>query len=76
MNKYKLFLLIFLVSPMTNAAIELLDKVAVVVEDGIILESEVNKRIEQIVESLKQSETPLPPQEFLFEQIIERIIIE
>ena len=76
MNKYKLFLLIFLVSPMTNAAIELLDKVAVVVEDGIILESEVNKRIEQIVESLKQSETPLPPQEVLFEQIIERMIIE
>ena len=61
MNKLKLFLLICLVSPMTNAAIELLDKVAVVVEDGIILESEVNKRIEQIVESLKQSETPLPP---------------
>ena len=76
MNKLKLFLLIFLVSPMTNAAIELLDKVAVVVEDGIILESEVNKRIEQIVESLKQSETPLPPQEVLFEQIIERMIIE
>ena len=75
MNKLKLFLLIFLVSPMTNAAIELLDKVAVVVEDGIILESEVNKRIEQIVESLKQSETPLPPQEVLFEQIIERMII-
>ncbi len=76
MNKLKLFLLICLVSPMTNAAIELLDKVAVVVEDGIILESEVNKRIEQIVESLKQSETPLPPQEVLFEQIIERMIIE
>ncbi len=76
MNKLKLFLLIFLVSPMTNAAIELLDKVAVVVEDGIILESEVNQRIEQIVESLKQSETPLPPQEVLFEQIIERMIIE
>ena len=76
MNKLKLFLLIFLVSHMTNAAIELLDKVAVVVEDGIILESEVNKRIEQIVESLKQSETPLPPQEVLFEQIIERMIIE
>ena len=76
MNKLKLFLLIFLVSPMTNAAIELLDKVAVIVEDGIILESEVNKRIEQIVESLKQSETPLPPQEVLFEQIIERMIIE
>jgi len=76
MNKLKLFLLIFLISPMTNSAIELLDKVAVVVEDGIILESEVNKRIEQIVESLKQSETPLPPQEVLFEQIIERMIIE
>ena len=76
MDKFKLFLLICLVSPMTNAAIELLDKVAVVVEDGIILESEVNKRIEQIVESLKQSETPLPPQEVLFEQIIERMIIE
>jgi len=76
MNKLKLFLLIILVSPITNAAIELLDKVAVVVEDGIILESEVNKRIEQIVESLKQSETPLPPQEVLFEQIIERMIIE
>ena len=76
MNKLKLFLLFFLVSPLTNAAIELLDKVAVVVEDGIILESEVNQRIEQIVESLKQSETPLPPQEVLFEQIIERMIIE
>ena len=63
MNKLKLFLLIVLISPMTNAAIELLDKVAVIVEDGIILESEVNKRIEQIIESLKQSDTPLPPQE-------------
>ena len=60
MNKLKLFLLIFLVSPMTNAAIELLDKVAVVVEDGIILESEVNKRIVQIVESLKQVKLPFP----------------
>ena len=76
MNKLKLFLLIVLISPMTNAAIELLDKVAVIVEDGIILESEVNKRIEQIIESLKQSNTPLPPQEVLFEQIIERMIIE
>ena len=76
MNKLKLFLLIVLISPMTNAAIELLDKVAVIVEDGIILESEVNKRIEQIIESLKQSDTPLPPQEVLFEQIIERMIIE
>ena len=76
MNKVKLFLLIFLISPISNAAIELLDKVAVVVEDGIILESEVNARIEQIVESLKQSDTPLPPQEVLFEQIIERMIIE
>ena len=66
MNKLKLFLLIFLVSPMANAAIELLDKVAVIVEDGIILESEVNKRIEQIVESLKQNETTLLPQEVLF----------
>ena len=76
MNKLKLFLLIVFISPMTNAAIELLDKVAVIVEDGIILESEVNKRIEQIIESLKQSDTPLPPQEVLFEQIIERMIIE
>ena len=76
MNKLKLFLLIVLISPMTNAAIELLDKVAVIVEDGIILESEVNKRIEQIIESLKQSDTPLPPQDVLFEQIIERMIIE
>ena len=60
MNKLKLFLLIFLVSPMTNAAIELLDKVAVVVEDGIILESEVNKRIEQIVESVSYTHLTLP----------------
>ncbi|MEL0198433.1 MAG: SurA N-terminal domain-containing protein, partial [Gammaproteobacteria bacterium] len=28
------------------------------------------------IEYLKQSETPLPPQEVLFEQIIERMIIE
>ena len=48
MNKLKLFLLIFLVSPMTNAAIELLDKVAVVVEDGIILESEVTKELSKL----------------------------
>ena len=71
-----LFLTIILFSLQTQAKIELLDRVIAIVDSGVVMESELNKRVKEIVDRLRQSETELPPLSVLEEQVLERLIIE
>ena len=71
-----LFLTITLFSLQTQAKIELLDRVIAVVDSGAVMESELNKRVKEIVDRLRQTETELPPLSVLEEQVLERLIIE
>src|SRR4030095_7838762 len=54
----------------------LLDRVAAVVNDGVVLKSEVDDQGEMVAERLKQQRTELPPANVLRQQILERLIVQ
>ena len=72
-----IFLFIFF-SLNATAAKEVLDKIAVIVGDGVVLESQFNFKFNRYIqEFLKQNPNqPLPPESFLKKQILENLIIE
>lgn len=52
-----------------------LDSVVAVVNEGIVLKSELNAQVETIAERLRESGQPMPPEAELREQILERLIV-
>ena len=67
---------LFLISFNLIAKIELLDRVIAVVDSGIIMESQLNSRVEEILVRLKSDKAELPPLNLLEEQVLDRLIIE
>ena len=59
-----------------QAKIELLDRVVAVVDSGVVMESQLNQRVQDIIGRLRSDGIELPPKEVLEEQILERLIIE
>ena len=59
-----------------NAKIEILDRVAIIVEEGVVLESQVNYMLENIKKRYQEQGSPMPPREALLNQVQERLIIE
>ena len=70
-----LFLCFFYVEKI-EAKIELLDRVVAVVDSGVVMESQLNQRVQDIIGRLRSDGIELPPKEVLEEQILERLIIE
>ena len=70
-----IFLSILLALPL-SAKIEILDRVAIIVGEGVVLESQVNKMLENIKKRYQEQGAPMPPQEVMLEQVQERLIIE
>ena len=69
-------LLGLIVSTNTYAKIELIDRVVAVVDSGVIMESQLNSRVEEILVRLKNDKAELPPLNLLEEQVLDRLIIE
>ncbi|MDA9964499.1 peptidylprolyl isomerase [Gammaproteobacteria bacterium] len=59
-----------------QAKIEILDRVAIIVGEGVVLESQVNNMLANIEKRYQEQGAPMPPQEALLEQVQERLIIE
>ena len=59
-----------------SAKIEILDRVAIIVGEGVVLESQVNNMLENIKKRYQEQGAPMPPQEMMLEQVQERLIIE
>jgi peptidyl-prolyl cis-trans isomerase SurA len=55
---------------------ELLDRIAAVVNDGVVLASRLDAQTDEVIERLRQQKTELPPRNVLRRQILERLIIE
>jgi len=55
---------------------ELLDRVAAVVNDGVVLNSELDDQISIVSERLRAQKLELPPQNVLREQVLERLILQ
>ena len=73
----KLKILTFtLISQIIFSDIDFIDRIAVIVDEGIIMESEVNKALERAISNLKLNNAQIPPKEFLFERVIEGMIMD
>ena len=54
----------------------LLDRVAAVVNDGVVLNSELDDQVASISERLRTQKLELPPQNVLRQQVLERLVLQ
>ncbi|HAI36104.1 MAG TPA: molecular chaperone SurA [Alcanivorax sp.] len=59
-----------------HARVEMLDRIVAVVNDGVIMESELQQRVDDIAAQFRGDNRPLPPREVLREQVLDRVILE
>ena len=55
---------------------EVLDKIAAVVENDVILEKELNKEVSAIAQRIQASHTQMPPESILRKQVLEKMIVD
>src|SRR5580700_2029341 len=55
---------------------ELLDRVAAIVNDGVVLNSELDAQIEAVAGRLRAQKLELPPQNILRQQVLERLVLQ
>lgn len=54
----------------------LLDRIAAVVNEGVVLRSDLEQQTQQVIERLREQQTELPPRNVLRRQILERLVLE
>jgi peptidyl-prolyl cis-trans isomerase SurA len=55
---------------------QLLDRIAAVVNDGVVLSSELDEEVDGVIERLRQQNTELPPHNVLRRQVLERLVLQ
>ena len=68
--------LIILTSIPLFSKIEVLDRVAIIVDDGIVMESQIKNNLEEMIARYDDQNIPKPEEKALREQVIEQLIIE
>jgi len=76
MKKLTIFSLLMTMPALIFARVEILDRVAIIVDDGLIMESQITESILEIKMNMQMQNITIPPREELREQVIERLIIE
>ena len=68
----------FIFSLNLSAEQQVLDKIAAIVGDGLVLESQFNNKLENYIKefSKQNPDRPLPPENFLKNQLLESLIVE
>jgi peptidyl-prolyl cis-trans isomerase SurA len=54
----------------------LLDRVVAIVNDGVVSESELIEQVSTISDRLREQNTPLPPDDVMRKQVLERLILQ
>ena len=62
--------------PATQAQTQILDSVVAIVEDDVIMASELRARLAMVRESMARKDTELPPQDVLVRETLDRLILE
>ena len=65
-----------LLTPLYAQALEPINSVAAVVNDGIVMASEVDRRIAQVTQQLQARQANMPPADVLRSQVLEQLILE
>ena len=60
----------------TQAAIQLLDQVVAIVDDDVIMASELRERVAGVTETLNARGIELPPEDVLIRETLDRLILE
>src|SRR5262245_59413273 len=55
---------------------ELLDRVVAIVNDGVVLNSDLDAQVDIVSERLRQQKLELPPQNVLRQQVLERLVLQ
>ena len=55
---------------------DLLDRVVAIVNDGVVLNSDLDAQVEIVSERLRQQKLELPPQNVLRQQVLERLVLQ
>jgi peptidyl-prolyl cis-trans isomerase SurA len=55
---------------------ELLDRIAAIVNDGIVLKSELDEQMQAVTKRLQEQKVELPPESVLKQQVLERLILQ
>tara|TARA_B100000945_G_scaffold74800_2_gene57606 strand:- start:25994 stop:27277 length:1284 start_codon:yes stop_codon:yes gene_type:complete len=76
MNKIIILIVLVLQSIQLSAEIDVVDRIAIIVDDGIIMESEVNSALESTIKNIQSSNDQMPPKKIIFERVLERLIID
>lgn len=75
MNKILPALLI-LFSFSANSEVKILDRVAIIVDDGVVMESQIQNALASVMDSYNNDNIQMPPIEILLDQIKDKLIIE
>ncbi len=65
-----------LLTPNLQAATEMLDQVVAVVDDDIIMASELRQRLVEVRENLSSRGVEMPPEDVLIRETLDRLILE
>jgi peptidyl-prolyl cis-trans isomerase SurA len=55
---------------------QLLDRVVAIVNDGVVLNSDLDAQVDVVSERLRQQKLELPPQNVLRQQVLERLVLQ
>tara|TARA_Y100000739_G_scaffold173164_1_gene150883 strand:+ start:6921 stop:8162 length:1242 start_codon:yes stop_codon:yes gene_type:complete len=75
MNK-SLITISILISSLSYAKVEVLDRIAIIVDDGVVMESQIKSTIDEVIDRYEDQNLEKPPQDILEEQVKEKLIIE
>ena len=55
---------------------ELLDRIAAIVNEGLVLKSDLDEQMEAVVKRLQEQKIEMPPQSVLRQQVLERLVLQ
>jgi peptidyl-prolyl cis-trans isomerase SurA len=87
MRKYAAFYLILIAATLTAAVShaqtrdigvhgEMLDRIAAIVNDGLVLKSELDAQMDAVTKRLQEQKVELPSQSVLKQQVLDRLILQ
>ena len=63
-------------APLLQAATEIIDQVVAIVDDDVIMASELRERVAAVTENLKSRDVQMPPEDALIRETLDRLILE
>jgi peptidyl-prolyl cis-trans isomerase SurA len=63
-------------SPDAYAGVQSVDRIIAIVDDDVVLRSELDRELRQILAQLQRKNTQLPPKDVLERQVLERLILK